>query len=209
MKKLWMVGAVILALASQIASAQAPAGSTGQCKDGTYTTAAKEAGACRGHKGVQTWFAAGSATSTGAVSAKTQSPKNASLAPTSPAPGPTVMPAKAAAPMAASTVPQPATAVRAKNPDPTALQPPASAPSMKPAPAPERTATSSSAPRSGALQAGAAGGGPGMVWVNLPTKVYHCSGSRFYGTTKDGKYMTEAEATAMGARPDHGNPCSK
>ena len=33
-----------------------------------------------------------------------------------------------------------------------------------------------------------------MVWVNTETHVYHKEGSRFYGTTKKGKYMTEAEA---------------
>ena len=40
----------------------------------------------------------------------------------------------------------------------------------------------------------APGGGHGLVWVNTETHVYHREGSRFYGTTKKGKYMTEAEA---------------
>ena len=33
-----------------------------------------------------------------------------------------------------------------------------------------------------------------MVWVNTETKVFHREGSRYYGKTKQGKYMTEDEA---------------
>ena len=51
------------------------------------------------------------------------------------------------------------------------------------------------------------GGGPDKVWLNTASNVYHCPGTRYYGTTKAGAYMTEAEAKAKGARPDHGKPC--
>jgi len=40
----------------------------------------------------------------------------------------------------------------------------------------------------------------GMVWVNLETKVYHKEGSRWYGKTVNGKYMTEADAIKAGYR---------
>lgn len=62
-----------------------------------------------------------------------------------------------------------------------------------PAPATAKTATSQTA-----AKAPAPGGGHGLVWVNSETHVYHKEGSRFYGTTKKGKYMTEAEAIKEG-----------
>ncbi len=122
------------------APAAAPGGSTGLCKDGSYTSNATKKGACAGHKGVKDWFPA------------------AATAPAAPA-----MPAKATT-------------------------------------AATKTTASSTAP--------AAGGGPGQVWVNTGTKVYHCSGTKYYGKTKQGQYMTEAAAKAAGNHADHGKACS-
>lgn len=136
------------------APAGSPAGSTGLCKDGSYTSNETKKGACAGHKGVKDWF--GAAATPGA-------------------------PAKAAAPVPASA---PA-AVATK-----AAPPAAKTAALAPATAP------------------AAGGGPGQVWVNTSSKVYHCSGTKYYGKTKQGEYMTEAAAKAAGAHADHGKACS-
>ena len=38
------------------------------------------------------------------------------------------------------------------------------------------------------------------VWVNLDTGIYH-KGGRWYGKTKDGKFMTEDEARKTGYKP--------
>jgi Helix-hairpin-helix motif len=38
----------------------------------------------------------------------------------------------------------------------------------------------------------------GMVWVNTSTKVFHREGDKWYGNTKEGKFMTEADALAAG-----------
>jgi hypothetical protein len=45
------------------------------------------------------------------------------------------------------------------------------------------------------------------VWVNTASGVYHCPGSRWYGNTKQGQYMTQAEAQEKHYRPAYGKVC--
>jgi len=45
------------------------------------------------------------------------------------------------------------------------------------------------------------------VWVNTNSGIYHCPGSRWYGTTKQGKYMGECEALKAGYRAAYYRPC--
>jgi hypothetical protein len=165
-----LMAAATALLAMRVAVAQAPAGSTGQCKDGTYTSAASKQGACKGHQGIKEWYAAE------APPATTKGPATVAV----PAPGPVAAPT-AASPKVATPTPAPA-----------------AAPSTKASP-PARAGTMPQA----------AGGGPGLVWVNTSSNVYHCYGSDFYGKTKAGSYMSEADAKAKGARPDHGKACTK
>lgn len=53
----------------------------------------------------------------------------------------------------------------------------------------------------------APGAAPNKVWVNASTKVYHCPGDRYYGRTKKGSYMTEAQAKASGYHGPRGETC--
>lgn len=39
-----------------------------------------------------------------------------------------------------------------------------------------------------------------VVWLNIPTGVYHYAGERWYGRTKDGAFVCEKEAIAAGDR---------
>ena len=45
------------------------------------------------------------------------------------------------------------------------------------------------------------------VWVNTASGVYHCPGTRWYGSTKHGKYMAECAAIRDGNRPAYGKAC--
>jgi hypothetical protein len=69
------------------------------------------------------------------------------------------------------------------------------------APAPKATAPPTSAAHTPAVPATAQQPPvKGMVWVNLDTKVFHREGDRYYGNTKNGKFMTEADAVKAGYR---------
>lgn len=46
------------------------------------------------------------------------------------------------------------------------------------------------------------------VWVNTSSRVYHCPGTRYYGNTRQGRYMPEVDARAAGNRPAGGKSCS-
>ena len=63
-------------------------------------------------------------------------------------------------------------------------------PAARPVPAGRTTEEAANPP--------APGGGHGQVWVNTETGVYHREGSRFYGTTRKGKYMIEQDAIQAG-----------
>ena len=54
----------------------------------------------------------------------------------------------------------------------------------------------------------APGGGAVKVWLNTKSNVYHCPADRYYGKTKKGEYMSEADAKAKGAHADHGKSCT-
>jgi len=45
------------------------------------------------------------------------------------------------------------------------------------------------------------------VWVNTDSGVYHCPGTRWYGATKVGRYMSQRAAQRAGYRPAYGSVC--
>lgn len=72
-------------------------------------------------------------------------------------------------------------------------------------PSPQPTATANATPKtadeySTEAQAKARCGAGTVVWADLKSKIYHFSGTRYYGHTKSGAYMCERDATSQGMR---------
>ncbi len=188
------------------ALAKAPADATGECKDGTYTKADNKEGACSGHGGVKEWLAKAKAEASAKPANATGECKDGTYTDT---------PSKSGACSGHKGVKawygggaKSAAKTEAKEKS-------SSAPADKMAPDKKPTqATGTSSDRKTNEQPwvrptnAAAGGGAGKVWVNSSSKVYHCEKDEWYGKTKRGEYMTEAQAKASGARAERGKACS-
>ena len=224
---LMMSTGLLLATAHAQAPAAAPAGSTGLCRDGTYYSGESKKGACRGHQGVKEWYG-GASTPAASNDDATAKPKKSRTPESSDT-------ATAAAPPAGATglckdgtyytgeskkgacrghqgvkdwYGAPAAPAKTAPAAPAPMPAPAApAPASTAAPAPMPTRITPVAPP--ATRPAVAGGGDGKVWLNSETKVYHCPGDRYYGTTKHGEYMSEADAIAKGAHGSHGKSCAK
>jgi hypothetical protein len=116
--------------------------------------------------------------------------------------------------MPSATAPEPKPTAAA--PPPPASSPAPTATQAAPAPAPEKPVARTTAAPAPAPQAPAPKGEETLeagqfaddasakarcptdtvVWVNLPSKIYHFAGTRNYGNTKRGAYMCEKEAIA-------------
>lgn len=170
------------------AFAQAPAagseqGVTATCKDGTTYTGKTMRGACRGHGGVEK-----GAKSAAAPEAKARKKEKEAAAPAG-------EPVSAACKDGST---QTGKSMRSVCRGHGGVDKSKHATSAGGAAAP--AAANAARPM-------AAGGGAGKVWVNTETKVYHCEGDRFYGKTKQGEYVSEAQAKAQGDRAAHGKTC--
>jgi hypothetical protein len=160
--------------------ADAPAGTTAICKDGSYYFGQSKGDACKSHGGVKAWYEAPDVGAKGAPSNSARAPgsSNPAAAARSIAEG-------ASAPPSASIGPSRAS-VQAANASAEAAKPPANiAADQDPAP----------------------GGGAGLVWASDGSKVYRCEGDNLYGRTIPGKYLSERDAKSKGLQSQSGKAC--
>lgn len=230
------LGVGLLAAASVYA--EAPAGATAECKDGTYYSGTTHKGACKGHQGVKSWLDTSAAAASDTSADTSKSKKSSKKTATAETPASTASTATAAGGHTAMCKDgsyydgtshkgackghqgvkewldtKPASAASSAPAAAPMAAPKAAAPAPAPAPAAAPTAapkaTTTTAPPNPKEIAQKPGGGPGMVWVNSSSKVYHCSGDEWYGKTKEGSYMSEAAAKAEGDHAAHGKECGK
>ena len=167
-------GLVPVILAGLLAGIVAPSGMRAQStptQSGTSSSTSKTAKSKTGKTaaGTSAKTSGKRATTTGKPAVATKKPATTTASTTKPATSTAT--AKPAA--------MPATAGPAK--------PAATTPAAKPATPSKTSSVTPQTPPS-----------PGMVWVNTNTKVYHKAGSQFYGKTKQGKWLSEADAQKAG-----------
>ena len=198
-------------------------GYAAMCKDGSNWTGTSKRGACRGHKGVKSWTREGGSSkaatepektvSHASMSHKTKSEETAASAP-----------ATTGSEVTASCKDGSSRSGKSKRgacrghkgvkswsgEETAAAAPKAAAPMQEQASTHTATRSTRNVSMSGgSMSTPAPGGGNGKVWVNTGSKTYHCQGSKWYGTTKHGEYVTEAQAKAQGDHADHGKVCSQ
>lgn len=105
-------------------------------------------------------------------------------------------PAAAASPQPTSSASKRKSSSTAASDAPAPANPPASSSAAPAAPAPAAPAP----PAAKSAPPAQPSPGSGMVWVNLDSGVYHKEGTRYYGKTKNGKYMSEPDAIKAGYR---------
>jgi hypothetical protein len=121
--------------------------------------------------------------------------KTGAVTPTATAPEPKATTAPTPAPKQASPATPPTPAQPPQKPAATTTAAPVPAPAP-PSPATKSDATLDAGQFADDASAKARCPTDTVVWVNLPSKVYHFAGTKSYGTTKRGAYMCEKEAIA-------------
>jgi hypothetical protein len=185
-------GAPIQPTAAPAAPAPAPTATAPRVRPTQTTTGQKTAKECRDE-----WQANKAANQASGVTERAYVAEcRGGGTPAQPTAAPATPPAPAPAPTAAPATPAPT---------PTAAAPPAARPSPPPTstarPAPSTPASPVGANEfSTEAQAKARCPSDTVVWATLNSKIYHFSGTRFYGNTKNGAYMCESDTAAAGMR---------